>query len=232
MERRDVLKGLGVTAGAGVIGGAGIVASSDSAVATAGGQLNDTSVKTDDGSVEYVATQTTGRVQWDGFDTAVRQAKIVNRVQYFRNGSKQKEYKINETNKFTPSDGVWQGGDGNGEQFESGTEGYIAADADWGIAQAGRQNSYDSGYGLPSDPAPTDPLEVDTDGDTKKTKVVLVSEYVLYAGSGAELTGRSEFPDRPVAKSSTVLTVTNEEATSSFGDDDAQNDSDDSAEAA
>lgn len=232
MKRRTLLKGLGATAGAAAIGGAGLVASSDSVVATAGGQLNDTSAKTDDGSVEYVSTQTTGRVRWDGFDTSVEKAKIINRVQYVRGGSVQEQYKINETDVFTPSDGAWQGDDGNGERFDSGTEGYIAADADWGIAQAGRQNNYNNGYGLPENPAPTDPLEVDSDGSTKKTKVVLVAEYVLYSGSGTELTGQSEFPDRPVAKSSTVLTVSNQKATSGFGDEDQTGDTEDSAGAA
>jgi hypothetical protein len=231
MERRELLKGLGGVAGVATVGGIGMLATSSSAVATANSDLGDTSVVSDDGSVQYVATQTTGRLTWDGFDTPVEQGRIIVRVEFWRNGSKQKDYQIHDTDAFALTSD-WGG---SGEEVQSGREGYIASDADWGIAQANRENNYNDGYPLPENPAPTEPLENDngqTKDTEKKTRVVLSSTYRLYDSGGNELTGTSGYPDRPEARASTVLTVTNEGAETGFGNKDAEGDGADSAEAA
>jgi hypothetical protein len=233
LDRRDILKGVGGIAGASAVGGIGLLATTGGASATAGGSISNPDAATsDDGEISYVAVQTTGRVNWDGFDRPAAEARTLTRVRYKRGGSVLNEYQIHDTGKFA-LDGEW-GGDGETTELNGdhspGQAGYIASDVDWGIAQQNRQNTYDGGYGLPNNPAPTAPFYADADGSTQETRVILEVEYRLYAGSGAELTGTDGYPDRPVSTSEFVVTVNNEASSTSFGDNDAEGDTQDGAE--
>lgn len=232
LDRRTVLQGLGATAATAAVGGLGAVSLTGGATATAGSSIADPdAVTSDDGKITYVAVQATGRLTWDGFDEPARYARITTRVRYKRDGSTLWSGTIHDTGKFDLS-GSW-GGAGEATSrtgdHEAGQAGYIASDIDWGIAQANRNNTYNDGYGLPNNPAPTDYLYADSDGATQKTRVVLESEYRLYASDGAELTGTSGYPDRPTHSSDFVVTVTNQAATTGTGDDDAEGDTSDSA---
>ena len=128
-----------------------------------------------------------------------------------------------------------ESGGGSGEEthltgdHEAGQEGYIASDVDWGICQRDRQNIYNNGYGLPSDPAPVAPFTAGGDGSSEDTKVVLRSVYMLFDADGNELTGRDGYPDRPESQSSFIVSVNNEAATTGFGGTDGEGDSDDGA---
>lgn len=232
MERRTILKAGGGIAAVGTIGGLGLLATTGGASATAGSQIDDPSaVTSDDGEISHVAIQTTGRVEWDGFDTAAKNARIISRVKYKRDGNVFENYTVHDTGKFSLT-GSWGG---SGEEthlagdHEDGQSGYIASDVDWGIAQTNRQNDYNNGYGLPSNPAPTSPLYATSDGESVETRVIVESEYRLYDSSGSELTGQNGYPDRPEATEDFVVTVNNEESSTSFGRSDAEGDSTDDA---
>jgi len=232
VDRRTVLKSLGGVAGASLVGGAGMMALSGGASATAGGTIDNPSpVTSDDGEITYVATQTTGRLNWDGFDEPAKYAQMLLRVKYKRNGNVFANYDIHNTGKF----GLDQDWGGKGEEtnlvgdHEAGQKGHIASDADWGIAQANRESLYNGGYGLPNNPAPTDPLEAETDGGQVRTSVILESEYRLFDSNGSELTGTKGYPDRPVFSENFVVEVNNQEATTSGGSEDAEGHSGDSA---
>jgi len=233
VNRRNLLKGAGGIAGAGLLGGVGLLATTGSASASASGSITDPrSATSDDGEISYVAVQSTGRLNWDGFDTPAKFARIVNRVKYKRDGSVFKRYDINDTGKFELGTEWGQSGEETNlsGDHDPGQSGYVASDVDWGIAQSNRENSYNEGYGLPSTPAPTAPLYAGTDGTTKQTTVILEVEYRLYAADGSELTGQDGYPDRPTSTNSFVVTVENQKSTTSFGDSDAEGDTGDSAE--
>jgi len=233
VSRRNVIKaGAGVAAVGGL--GLGTTLLSDSASATAGGSIDDPgAVTSDDGTVTYVAVQTTGRLNWDGFDRAAKKARVITRVRYKRDGSFIDTHQIHDTGKFDLTQESWGG---SGEEISlvgdhsDGQKGYIASDVDWGIAQANRGHVYNGGYGLPSDPAPVEPLAADTDGSSTQTRVVLKSEYRLYDANGQELTGTNGYPNRPTFSEDFTVTVDNEAATTSGGGSDAEGDTEDSAE--
>jgi len=234
INRRNVLKGIGAVGAVGALGGVGTLLMSNSASATAGGSIdNPDPVTSDDGTVTYVAVHTTGRLTWDGFDRPARQARLISRVKYKRGGNVFATYTIHDTGKIDLTTESWGG---SGEEIsltgdhKAGQSGYIASDVDWGIAQANRENVYNDGYGLPSSPAPTDPLAAEGDGETQETRVMLESEYRLYAGNGAELTGTSGYPDRPTFSEDFVVSVTNQSASTGSGGADAEGDTGDSAE--
>ncbi|MDT3437956.1 hypothetical protein [Haloarcula sp. 1CSR25-25] len=177
--------------------------------------------------------QTTGRLNWDGFDKPAKSGRIINYVTLIQDGQEVwGENKIHDTGMFDLTQNDWAG---DGEEtslkgdHEAGQEGHIASDVDWGIAQENRENNYNNGYGLPSDPAPTSPFTAGSDGSQRKTRVKLRALYILYDENGNELTGQSGYPDRPSTTSEFVVTVNNEESSTSFGDDDAQGDTDDTA---
>lgn len=255
LRRRGVLKTLGGIGTAIGIGGVGLVYASQGAEAAAGTSISDPSaITSDDGEIRVVATKSTGRLRWDGFDTPAAQARILVDVVLKRSGSTLNSYRIHDTGAFSldadgdGTGGPW-GGDGDGiglsGDHEAGQSGYIASDSDWGILQQDRAHIYDpeseetlsdgalvdagNGYPLPENPAPTDPLTADSDGGTQKTKVVLKATYILYDSNGNELTGSTGYPDRPVAKAGFTVTVNNEEGTTSFGGTDNEGDSDDGA---
>lgn len=228
-SRRQVLGGIGTTL---AVGGVGAATLFGGASATAGSSIADpTPVTSDDGEITYVAVQSTGRVSWDGFDTPARQARILSYVTLSRGGNQLWSGEIHDTGKFSLQ-GEW-GGSGEETYLDgdhhAGQSGHIASDVDWGICQRGRNNIYNGGYGLPSNPAPTDYFYADTDGSSKDTKVTLRTEYRLYNENGQELTGTSGYPDRPEGEASFVVTVNNEQATTTSGTTDAEGDSDDSA---
>jgi len=238
VDRRTVLKSLGGAVGVGLVGGTGMMALSGGASATAGSSIdNPTAVSSDDGKITYVAVQTTGRLTWDGFDKAAKKARMKIWVKYKRDGSVFKDYYIHDTKKFDLTQSKWGS---NGDEtslsgdHEAGQEGYIASDVDWGIAQKGRQHVYDNvhqdDYPLPNDPAKTQPLYATDDGSSKETRVILEAEYRLYDADGNELTNTEGYPDRPTHSSDFKVTVNNEASTTGAGDDDAQGDTDDTAE--
>lgn len=233
MQRRQFAKAVGGIAGTTALGGAALVAGTGGASASAGGSISDPeAVESDDGEISYVAVQSTGRLTWDGFDTAVKQARIMVYVTLKRNGSTVwGENLIHDTERFELDDS-W-GGSGEDVSLdgdhEAGQSGYIASDTDWGICQENRENEYNDGYGLPSDPAPTAPFTADDDGTNKATRVVLRSVYLLYDADGNELTGQSGYPDRPETQSAFTVTVGNQESTVGIGDEDGDGDTEDDA---
>lgn len=234
MQRRKLLKVVGGIGVASSAAGAGVFATSQGAEATAGSDIaNPSSVTSDDGEITSVAVQTTGRLTWAGFDTPAKQARIITDVSLQRNGSELNNYRIHDTGKFDLTTSSWGGA---GEEtslsgdHEDGQDGYIASDVDWGILQENRENNYNDGYGLPNNPAPTAPLYADADGSEQRTKIVLKATYLLFDSNGNELTGKEGYPDRKQTSSSFVVTVNNEEATIGTGGEDADGDSDDSAE--
>lgn len=214
--------------------GAGVFATSQGAQATAGTNIsNPSSVTSDDGEISSVTVQTTGRLEWDGFDTPAEEARIISDVSLQRNGSELNEYRIHDTGRFDLTTDSWGS---SGEEIslsgdhEDGQSGYVASDVDWGILQEDRENTYRDGYGLPEDPAPTAPLYANTDGGQQQTKVVLKATYLLYGPDGSELTSQEGYPDRKQTSTSFVVTVNNEEATFDTGDQDGDGDTNDSAE--
>lgn len=223
------MKVAGATGAAATASGIGILATAGGATATAGSSIdNPDAVTTDDGEIQYVRTHTTGRLTWDGFDTPAKFGRIFVGIELHRNGNRLANKWIHDTGKFS-LDGDW-GGSGEetwlGGDHEAGQEGYIASDADWDIIQAA---GYDGGN-FPNDPMGATELYADGDGSTQKTKVVLKAQYRLYDGSESELTGTSGYPDRPKSSSEFVVTVNNQQASTGFGGDDAEGDSEDSAE--
>lgn len=234
MERRDFTKAVGGIVTTTTLGGATLLASSGGASATAGSTINNPSaVTSDDGKISYVSVQSTGRLNWDGFDKPAKKARILTYVTLKQDGSAVwGENLIHDTGVFELSSS-WGG---SGEEVsltgdhDSGQSGYIASDIDWGIAQRDRDNDYNNGYPLPNDPAPVSPFTADSDGGQEQTKVVLRSVYILYDGNENELTGQSGYPDRPEASSSFVVTVNNEESSTSFGDADGEGETGDSAD--
>lgn len=234
LDRRTVLKGASAVGVLGV-GGAGLFASTQGATATAGGTIDDPdAVTSDDGRIKWVATRTTGRVTWDGFDDPVREFRILVSVELKRNGNTLWTGQIHDTGRIDATQGESWGGDGEAiylkGDYGEGRKGAIASDTDWGIVQRNRDNIYNNGYGLPNDPAPASYLYADGDGSTTKTKVVLKSQYRLYASDGSELTGSSGYPGRPEFSSSFVVTVNNQEATTGSTGADAEGDTKDEAE--
>lgn len=233
LDRRNVLKGIGGIGATAAVGGLGFLAVSGGATATAGSTIDDpNAVTSDDGEVTYVAVQTTGRVEWDGFDTAAKKARMISQVRYKRNGNVLGEWTIHDTSKFD----LGSSWGGSGEDIsltgdhESGQSGHIASDVDWGIAQKNRNNTYNNGYGLPNNPAPVNDLYAGADGSTRETKVVLETQYRLYDAGGGELTGTNGYPDRPVGESRFVVEVNNQGSSTTQGDADGEGDTGDSAE--
>lgn len=240
LDRRTVLGTVGGLA----VAGSGLAALTGGATASAGSDIdNPQAVKSDDGEITYVATQTTGRLTWDGFDTPAKQGRIMVYVTLQRDGNALwGENLIHDTGMFD-LDSSWGGpGEDIGLEgdHEAGQEGYIASDADWGICQKDRQHYYDpseddniaedgNGYGLPENPAPVSHFTAGADGSSQKTGVVMRSVYMLFDKNGNELTGQDGYPDRPEAESHFIVTVNNEEATTGFGDSDGEGDTEDSA---
>lgn len=66
LTRRKALGGI-AAAGTLAIGGVGLVAQSGGARATGGGDYEEVTVTSDDGTVEYVAIYGASTVEWDGF---------------------------------------------------------------------------------------------------------------------------------------------------------------------
>jgi hypothetical protein len=236
-SRRDVLKVIGGIGISTAVGGAALGLGSTEASATAGSTISDPApVTTDDGRIKYVNTKTTGRVNWDGFDTPAQFGRILVRVELKRDGNVFTSKRIHDTGLFDLTQSGW-GGDGEetslSGDFEAGQEGYIASDANWDIIQSpeeyngGTSNSRGS---FSNGPVSAEGLYADdSDGQTQRTRVILRSTYLLYDENQNELTGANGYPSRPKASSDFVVEVNNEEATTSFGGSDAQNDSDDSA---
>jgi len=227
--RRKLLGTVGAVGGVAIAGG-GFAALSGGATATAGSSIdNPDTATTDDGKIRYVRTHTTGRLNWDGFDEPAKHGRIFVGVELHRNGGEIASKWIHDTGKFD-LDGSW-GGPGEATKLkgdhESGQEGYIASDAEWDIIQS---DFYDDDSNLPSDPMAADKLFADTDGSKQKTRVVLKSQYRLYDANKNELTGTQGYPARPKASSDFVVTVENEKSSTSFGDEDGNGDTDDSAE--
>ncbi|MFB6075191.1 MAG: hypothetical protein ABEJ89_09275 [Haloarculaceae archaeon] len=233
MRRRNLIKTIGGIATTTAVGGSALLAASGGASATAGGSIADPpAVETDDGTIKWVAVQTTGRLTWDGFDTPAKKARIMVYVTLKRNGSTiWGENLIHDTGMFDLTSSWGGSGEDSGLSGDSadGQSGYIASDADWGILQKNQQHLYNNGYGLPQNPGPVGPLEADQDGSTVQTRVVLRSVYLLFDENGNELTGTQGYPSRPEASSSFVVTVNNQSSSTGFGDSDGEGDTSDSA---
>lgn len=225
VHRRKVLQLAGIAGASTLAAGGGIVLSTGEASATAGGDIDNPSVaQTDDGRIKWVVVQSTGRVNWDGFDKPATYGRILNGVELVRNGNTLFSGNINDTKKIDLTQSDWGSA---GDKIVAGQSGRIVSDVDWGICQRGRNNLYNNGYGLPQNPAPVDYFTADTDGGEQKTKVILTAQCRLYDSNRSELTGTAGYPSRPTFASEFVVTVANEEATIESGPEDAEGDSDD-----
>jgi len=228
MQRRSMLKTIGGIGAASVLGSAGLLASTGS-VAAASSDLtvsDPSTVTTDAGQLKWLAVTAELRTEWDGFDEDVHYARYIDKVT-LRPNSDDLTYEINDTFTDDFGDGKSQGGDGwggDGEYYSAaGTSGFVHVDIDWGICQANRDHLYDSGYGLPANPAPVAPLEADSDGETMDSTVVLTKQIRLY-GAGTDDSGTPNNPltgpsspngvDDPTAEATIDVSVTNQAATS------------------
>lgn len=205
MERRTFMKGAGVTAGALAAGGIGITQLTGGARATANTDLGSASVTSDDGTVQHVSVYGDSVINWEGFENGIEAIRTITRVAVTNQNSNSVISKrdINDTGALDVTNGDW-GGDGESITLENGgTSGTIKADVglrsngkhnpdtDWAIIQA---SDHEDPYGLPTDPAPAAPLEVDTDGESQTYTVHLYSLYIWYRnadGTGEEF--RKEF---------------------------------------
>jgi hypothetical protein len=221
MDRRQFLKGVGATGALTVGGGALLVSSTQSAVAANFSISNPSSATSDDGSLDFVRMEAAQRVEWDGFDTDVEQARYLDYVTV-RPNDDNVTTKINDTTS-DPLD-QWSGnGDSNGwggaGEYTSGPgkAGFVRADIDWNII--GDPNASSPSEGGPrSIETPADELdrlEVDTDGATKDSTVVFEKQVRLLDGNGNQIAGPNGPYDAAVSSDSFTVSVTNEEATTS-----------------
>lgn len=219
MNRRALLKGLGGI-GAVSVGGAALVFSgSQSAVAANFTISNPSTAVSDDGTVNYVRLQASQRVEWDGFDSDVHYARYIDWVTTRPNDQNTTD-KINDT--ISDSLDSWSGqGDSNGwggdDEYTSGIgkAGFVHAGIDWNII--GDPNATDPAEGGPrSIETPADRLDllaVDTDGDSKDSKVVFEKEVRLLDVNKNELAGPNGPYDAAISTDSFVVSVENQAAT-------------------
>lgn len=141
MQRRDVIKTAGGIVFTSAVGGAALVAGTGGATASAGGSISDPQPATsDDGRIKWVATQTTGRVTWDGLDNPVNYFRILVDVELHQDGSQVWSGQIHDTGKTDAVDAANNGWGNAGDEvvlsgdYGEGRAGYIASDADWGLS--------------------------------------------------------------------------------------------------
>lgn len=231
LERRSLLKGTGVSLASLAAAGIGLSSLTGGAVATGGTNFGTTSLTSNDGTVEYVAIFGDSVVNWDGFDTPATQARIVNgasaRKESEPQGSLISRQNLNDTGKFDLSQGDSWGGAGEKiSTADDGREGTIETDVGYGSAGNKNEEVYweivDDGdseslndYGLPQNPLPASPFEVNADGASQDYVITIYTRYEWYDSSD-NLIYDKEFT------SEVDLTVTNEpvSVTGSSGPDD------------
>lgn len=230
ISRRQLMKGAGVAAigttgvGAAIIGGAG------TAVATANGTIGSAEVTSDQGRVKNVLIDTTGRMRFDGLERSAQEFRIRVYLSAVDGGGNTvvSETQIHDTGRidFPSNPDDWGGA---GESADGGNEGYIASDAEWYVVQQDGAAPDPDGYGLPTNPVDNEPFTVDTDGDSKTYFITIRSRYDLYDSNGNAITGSGSNVGVVESTGEVKLTVNNQAATTSFGGQDAEGDSADSA---
>lgn len=199
LDRRRLLKGTGVSLASLAAAGAGISTLTGGAVATGGSNFGSTSLTSNDGTVEYVAIFGDSVVNWDGFDTAATQARIVNgasaRKKNQSQGSLISRQNLNDTGKFDLSQGDSWGGAGEKiSTSDDGREGTIESDIGYGSGGNKNEEVYweivDDGdseslndYGLPQNPLPAAPFEVGSDGGSQDYVITIYTRYEWYDSS-------------------------------------------------
>ena len=218
VDRRTVLKGVGAAGAAGV-GGAALFSSS----AAADGDFeiaitNPSAVRTDDGSVAWLALGSQGQLWWEGFDESVEQFDF--RVQATVENVDTNEVLLENHTLYNQSGIDASEGFGRPDDSgDSGTRGRIKwaipdpvnsteDDPCWLIARnddlmANPDESTGDEYNAPDGAASytlpdafnTDVFDVDDDGSTETFRVTVTKRARLRAGSGAYLTGADHEDD-------------------------------------
>ena len=192
MERRDLLKTVGGIGAASAAGGAGFLAMTGGAAAHGGWQhIGDSTVTSDDGSVEYVAIYGDAVVEWDGFDDEATQFQIVTEGRIADTMDEWVE--LNDTGPVSLSDDDW--GNHDEELSGPGTSGTIETGV--GLDEDG---NYDpsihwvvvgddpsTDYGLPENSIDPSNIKVDDDGGSYVFTLQIKSVYTWYNSGGTEL---------------------------------------------
>lgn len=179
--------------------GTGLTAMMSGAAATGGTNFGSTSLTSNDGSIEYVAIFGDSVVNWDGFDTAATQARIVNgasaRKKNTSQGSLISRQNLSGTGTFDLSQGDSWGGAGETiSTTDGGREGTIETDIGYGTGGNKNEEVYweivDDGdsetlndYALPQNPLPAAPFEVDSDGSSQDYVITIYTRYEWYDSS-------------------------------------------------
>lgn len=231
LDRRRLLKGAGVSFASLAAAGVGLSTTMGGAVATGGTNFGNTSLTSNDGTVEYVAIYGDSVVNWDGFDRAATQARIVTgasaRKKNQSSGSLISRQNLNDTGRFDLSQGDSWGGAGETiSTSDGGREGSIKTDVGYGAGGNKNEEVYWeivgdgdgdtlNDYGLPQQSLPAAPFEVDSDGSSQDYRITIYTTYEWYDSSD-DLIFDKEFT------SQVKLTVNNEatSVTGSSGPDD------------
>lgn len=197
--RRRVLAGLVASAG---IGGLQIFAGQSSAVVDVPRlNLDDVSVTSDDGTLNYIRVKAHARAEWDGFNEDVHHFRWFDVVQIAPHSDDPDTFLINDTG-VVPETGLEDGkqpggdqsGDGSDRQTESwggtsgphggehfsdaGKAGYVHADIDWKIIARDRRIE----SSLPEKPAPASRFFDGTDDGSPNRTAVRVEKYIRFYG--------------------------------------------------
>ena len=232
-SRRQLVSGIAAFLGAGGATSYALNNLTPTAMATAQGHIGDASVTSNAGRVKNVNVKITGRLNFDGLEEPAAEFRIRNyvKVEDLTNGGTViSKTQINDTG-WTAFPQTPSGWGGDGEAADGGRDGYIASDVDWYIIQEDGAAPDPTGYGLPTNPVDSAPLTVDADGSRVRYKVILFARYDLRTSTGAGLTGSGTNLGVVETSGDVTLKVTNEEASTSVGGDDAEGDTADSASA-
>lgn len=244
MERRNLLKSIGVLSAAGAAGGGALsLFASQGARAQASWTISDsTPVTTDDGQIKYVNVTASHTAAWDGFDEPVAAIAYRDTIVLDPNGSAVSHTVYDNTDSPVLL-GNWSS-DGSGSDGWGGPGEYIAntgssgdqdfrlhgeanADIDWNVV-ADPNYAEPESVEDPYDISGSSTLEPDTDGDTDQSLIRYTKAVHFYkedpSGSKTSDDGSTSLSpmgqqDGTVEKVESTdefqVTVTNEEATTS-----------------
>ena len=207
MERRNLLKTVGVVGTGAVASGAGILALTGGASASFNQDYSEVTATTDDGELQHVSIYGQSTVTWDGFDDPATQFKIINEAQVGDS-----EYvELNDTGMVQLSNDDW----GDNESLSGeGTSGTIETSI--GVKPNGTHNPAndwvilgddpESDYDLPVNSIPISEAPVTTeDGETNSFTIEISNTYRWYDSNGGLIFSKTFNSSLPVS-------VTNEKA--------------------
>lgn len=226
LDRRSVLKGLGGTAATAAVGATALVSMTGGASATGSFDYGDATVKSDDGTVEYVAIYGDSVVKWDGFDTPAKyfDIDIDLVVEQDWDGQTAAEADLHETGRVDLDNDDWGNydeslsGSGTSGDIKSGIgldeNGKHDSTIDWHVIGDG---SHDDGYGLPPVDDRVDPSAVENghDGETRGFTLTIKSTYTWYDANENSIFSET-FP------ATVDLAVNNEPKSGSVSDGDGE----------